>query len=76
MCTKDRGQYHQTCSEVLLSWSLLTKNGKYDKEIKMRIGMAKDGFQKLQKIVKKQQAIIRQKKMDIILLCKTYPDIR
>ena len=32
--------------------SLLTENGKCDEEIKMRIGMAKDAFQKLQKIVK------------------------
>ena len=50
MCTKDRRQYHQTHSEVQLS--LVTENGKCDEEIKNRIGMAKDDFQKLQKIVK------------------------
>ena len=33
-------------------WSLLTENGKCDGEIKKRIVMAKDAFQKLQKIVK------------------------
>ena len=55
--------------------SLLTENGKCDEEIKKRIGMAKDAFQKLQKNCEKQQVIIRHKKMDIRLLCKTYPDI-
>ena len=33
--------------------SLLTENGKCDEEIRKRIGMAKDAFQKLQKIVKR-----------------------
>ena len=32
--------------------SLLTENGKYDEEIKKGFSMAKDAFQKLQKIVK------------------------
>ena len=32
--------------------SLLTENGKCDDQIKKRIGMAKDTFQKLHKIVK------------------------
>ena len=57
--------------------SLLTENGKYDEEIKKRIRMAKDAFQKLQKIVKKkQQGIFRHKKTDIRLLCKSDSDIQ
>ena len=55
--------------------SFVTENGKCDEEIKKRIEMAKDAFQKVQKIVEKQQAIIRHKKTGIRLLCKTYPDI-
>ena len=35
--------------------SLLTENGMCDEEIKKRIGMAKDAFQKLQKIVKNRK---------------------
>ena len=31
------------------------ENGKCDEEIEKRIGMAKDAFQKLQKIVKKKK---------------------
>ena len=42
--------------------SLLRENNKCDEQIKKRIGKAKDAFQKLQKIVNKQQAIIRHKK--------------
>ena len=36
-------------------WSLLTENGKCDEEIKKRIGIDKDVFQKLQKIVKNSE---------------------
>ena len=54
--------------------SLLTENGKCDEEIKKRIGMATDAFQKLQKIVKNSK-LSWHKKMDTRLLCKTYPNI-
>ena len=54
--------------------SLLTENDKCDEEIKERIGMAKDVFQKLQKIVKNSNLSL-DIRTDIRLLCKTYPDI-
>ena len=41
--------------------SLITENGKYDSEIKKRIGMAKDAFQKLGKIFKDRKMSIDTK---------------
>ena len=54
--------------------SLLTENGKCDEEIKNRAGMVKDAFQTLQNIVKNSKLSL-DIKMDMRLLCKTYPDI-
>ena len=51
--------------------SLLTENGKCDEEIKKRIGIAKDAFQKLQKIVKNSKLSLDIRKQ--ILDCYIKP---
>ena len=51
--------------------SLLTENGKCDEEIKKRIGMAEDAFQKLQKVVENSKLSLDIRKQ--ILDCYVKP---
>ena len=56
--------------------SLLTENGKCDEEIKRRIGMANDAFQKLQKIVKNRKVSLDIRKQILNCYVNPIPDIQ
>ena len=55
--------------------STITSDGRNDAEIKIRIGMAKDAFQKMEKVIKKQEHNDRNKEQNPAVLRYSHPYI-